>query len=169
MNESYIGQLHDRAPGELDLADPLHVFERKERPDRALKSMKVECEARYYEGELHAFHALVWRRQAKRCWREQLAFLGRALEHPREPPSRVRGSGLSVGLRPGQKRRGALLEAATARQTKLAREVPNERRPRAERHVGLATFRHLNDLTVEPGDFRARIECANRAHRARAT
>ena len=85
MNESYIGQLHDRAPGELDLADPLHAFERKERPDRALKSMKVECEARYYEGELHAFHALVWRRQAKLCWREQLAFLGRALEHPREP------------------------------------------------------------------------------------
>jgi acetyl esterase len=97
------------APGELDLADPLHVFERKERPDRALpaffvpigtrdpllddtrrldralRAMNVECEARYYEGELHAFHALVWRRQARRCWREQLAFLARALQHPREP------------------------------------------------------------------------------------
>jgi len=109
MNDAYIGQLHDPAPGELDLADPLHVFERKERPDRtlpaffvpigtrdpllddtrrldrALRAMNVECEARYYEGELHAFHALVWRRQAKRCWREQLAFLKRALEHPREP------------------------------------------------------------------------------------
>jgi acetyl esterase len=109
MNDAYIGQLHDPAPGELDLADPLHVFERKERPDRALpaffvpigtrdpllddtrrldralKAMNVECEARYYEGELHAFHALVWRRQAQRCWREQLAFLARALQHPREP------------------------------------------------------------------------------------
>ena len=109
MNEAYIGQLHDPVPGELDLADPLHVFERKERPDRALpaffvpigtrdpllddtrrldralKAMSVECEARYYEGELHAFHALVWRRQAQRCWREQLAFLARALQEPREP------------------------------------------------------------------------------------
>ena len=109
MNDSYLGQLRDPAPGELDLADPLHVFERRERPDRALpaffvpigtrdpllddtrrleralRAMNVECEARYYEGELHAFHALVWRRQAKRCWREQLAFLARALQHPREP------------------------------------------------------------------------------------
>lgn len=109
MKDTYIGQLRNPTPGELDLADPLHVFERKERPDRALpaffvpigtrdpllddtrrldralRAMKVECEARYYEGELHAFHALVWRRQAKRCWREQLAFLKRALQHPREP------------------------------------------------------------------------------------
>ncbi len=109
INEAYIGNLHVPAPGELDLADPLHVFERRERPDRALpvffvpigtrdpllddtrrleralKAMGVECEARYYEGELHAFHALVWRRQARRCWREQLAFLARALQHPREP------------------------------------------------------------------------------------
>jgi acetyl esterase len=109
MNESYVGTLHAHAPGELDLADPLHVFERREHPDRALpaffvpigtrdpllddtrrldralKSMGVECEARYYEGELHAFHALMWRRQARRCWREQLSFLARALQHPREP------------------------------------------------------------------------------------
>ncbi|MGB3049556.1 MAG: alpha/beta hydrolase [Polyangiales bacterium] len=109
MTESYVGALHGHAPGELDLADPLHVFERRERPDRALpaffvpigtrdpllddtrrldralKAMGVECEARYYEGELHAFHALVWRRQARRCWREQLSFLARALQHPREP------------------------------------------------------------------------------------
>ncbi|MGB5349811.1 MAG: alpha/beta hydrolase [Polyangiales bacterium] len=109
MNELYVGALHQHAPGELDLADPLHVFERRERPDRslpaffvpigtrdplledtrrldrALKAMGVECEARYYEGELHAFHALVWRRQARRCWREQLSFLARALQHPREP------------------------------------------------------------------------------------
>ena len=109
MNELYVGALHNHAPGELDLADPLHVFERRERPDRALpaffvpigtrdpllddtrrldralKAMGVECEARYYEGELHAFHALVWRRQARRCWREQLSFLDRALQHPREP------------------------------------------------------------------------------------
>jgi acetyl esterase len=109
INDAYLGGLHDPAPGELDLADPLHVFERRERPDRALpaffvpigtrdpllddtrrldralRTLGVECEARYYEGELHAFHAFVWRRQARRCWREQLAFLARALQQPREP------------------------------------------------------------------------------------
>jgi len=34
---------------------------------------------------LHAFHALLWRRQARRCWREQLSFLACVLQHPREP------------------------------------------------------------------------------------
>lgn len=109
MRDSYLVGLRDPSPTELELADPLHVFERKERPDRplpgffvpigtrdpllddtrrlerALGSMGVECEARYYEGELHAFHALVWRRQAKRCWREQLAFMDRLLQRPRQP------------------------------------------------------------------------------------
>ncbi|MGD8609277.1 MAG: alpha/beta hydrolase [Myxococcales bacterium] len=109
INDAYVGSMERPSAGELDLADPLHVFERRERPDRALpaffvpigtrdpllddtrrldralKAMGVECEARYYEGELHAFHALVWRRQARRCWREQHAFLARALQHPREP------------------------------------------------------------------------------------
>ena len=109
MRDSYLRGLRDPTPSELELADPLHVFERRERPDRplpgfvgpigtrdpllaatrrlerALRTMGVECEARYYEGELHAFHALVWRRQAKRCWREQLAFMDRVLQQPREP------------------------------------------------------------------------------------
>ncbi len=109
IQDSYLQGLRDPTPGELELADPLHVFERKERPDRplpgffvpigtrdpllddtrrlerALRSMGVECEARYYEGELHAFHALVWRRQARRCWREQLGFMARLLRQPREP------------------------------------------------------------------------------------
>ena len=31
IDEAYLGNLHDPAPGELDLADPLHVFERRER------------------------------------------------------------------------------------------------------------------------------------------
>jgi len=109
MRDSYLLGLRDPTPSDLALADPLHVFERKERPDRtlpgffvpigtrdpllddtrrldrALRAMGVECEARYYEGELHAFHALVWRKQARRCWREQLAFIDRALRQPREP------------------------------------------------------------------------------------
>jgi acetyl esterase len=83
----------------LDLADPLAVLERGDPPDRplppfytavgtkdpilpdtrrlaaALKERDVPCTARYFPGEMHAFHALVWRRQARQCWREQFDFL----------------------------------------------------------------------------------------------
>jgi acetyl esterase len=85
----------------LDLADCVHVFERKEKPARpvppfflpvgtkdpllpdtrrlaeALRAMNVEAEARYYPGELHAFHALVMRETARRCWADTFAFLDR--------------------------------------------------------------------------------------------
>lgn len=109
MRDSYLLGVDNPKPGELELADPLRVFERRVVPDRplpgffvpigtkdpllddtrrlerALRAMGVECEARYYEGELHAFHALVWRKQARRCWREQLAFMDRALRRPIAP------------------------------------------------------------------------------------
>jgi acetyl esterase len=84
-----------------DLADPLVVFERRDRLDRtlppffapvgtkdpllddtrrlekALAGLGVPCEARYYPGGIHAFHALVWQPRAKHCWRDALAFLDR--------------------------------------------------------------------------------------------
>ncbi len=84
-----------------DLADPLVVFERGDRLDRrlppffapvgtkdpllddtrrlekALADLGVPCEARYYPGGIHAFHALVWQPLAKHCWRDALAFLDR--------------------------------------------------------------------------------------------
>ncbi|RMG17900.1 MAG: hypothetical protein D6729_07965 [Deltaproteobacteria bacterium] len=34
---------------------------------------------RVYPGEVHAFHALVWRRNARLAWRETFAFLEEAL------------------------------------------------------------------------------------------
>jgi acetyl esterase len=34
---------------------------------------------RIYPGELHAFHALVWRRQARQSWRETFDFLAESL------------------------------------------------------------------------------------------
>jgi len=40
----------------------------------ALEQRGAHVEARYYPGEVHAFHALVWRRQARQCWQEMLAF-----------------------------------------------------------------------------------------------
>ena len=83
----------------LDLADPLTVFERGDRPDRplppffmpvgmrdpliddtrrlhaALASLGVTSRARYYPGEVHAFHGLIWRPAARECWRETFAFI----------------------------------------------------------------------------------------------
>ena len=91
----------------LALADPLRVIERAaglpsephfERPlpaffapvgtrdpllddtrrlEKALAALSVPCEARYYPGGIHAFHAFVWNPAARRCWRDALAFLDR--------------------------------------------------------------------------------------------
>jgi len=44
---------------------------------RALEGLGVPCEARYYPGGIHAFHALVWDPAARACWRDALAFLDR--------------------------------------------------------------------------------------------
>lgn len=44
---------------------------------RVLTELRVPCEARYYPGGIHAFHALVWDPAARRCWRDALAFLDR--------------------------------------------------------------------------------------------
>ncbi|MCA9563047.1 MAG: alpha/beta hydrolase [Myxococcales bacterium] len=83
----------------LDLANPLLVLERGEKPDRplppffslcgtkdpllddtrrlrdALDALDVENQCRIYPGEMHAFHAMVWRKKAQQCWRDQYAFL----------------------------------------------------------------------------------------------
>lgn len=85
----------------LDLADCVRVFERGDPPARplppfflpvgtkdpllpdtrrlaqALRALGVEAEDRYYAGELHAFHALVMRATARRCWADTFAFLDR--------------------------------------------------------------------------------------------
>ena len=86
---------------ELDLADPLTVLERDDSASRpvppclatvgtadpllddtrrlkvALDRRGAECEAIYYPREVHAFHAMVWRAQAKRCWADSYRFLER--------------------------------------------------------------------------------------------
>lgn len=92
-----------------DLADPLLVLERKaplDRPlppfflpvgtrdplvddtrrmEKALGDLGVPCDARYYPGEMHAFHAFVWRANAIQCWRDTYAFLDRTLPRPSRP------------------------------------------------------------------------------------
>jgi acetyl esterase len=91
--------LPDPADPALDLADPLRLLERGQPPDRplppflasvgthdpllddtrrlkvALDRLGVRSEAHYYPGELHAFQAFAWRRQAQQAWRDIYAFL----------------------------------------------------------------------------------------------
>jgi acetyl esterase len=86
-----------------DLADPLRVLERGDRPDRplppffaccgtadpllddtrrlgrAVNALGGVCEIAIFPGAVHAFHAMVWDRQARLCWAKQLAFLDRHL------------------------------------------------------------------------------------------
>jgi acetyl esterase len=87
------------AEGELDFVNPLVFFERGEEPARplpafflpvgtkdillddtrrlgkALSAMNVPNCTCYYPGEIHAFHALIWRKQAQECWKRQFEFL----------------------------------------------------------------------------------------------
>ncbi len=59
--------------------DPL--LDDTRRLEKALARLNVPCEARYYPGGIHAFHALVWDPVARRCWRDALAFLDRHARH----------------------------------------------------------------------------------------
>jgi acetyl esterase len=100
VSDSYL-RGHDGAPPEL--ADPLLILEQAKAParplppffaacgtadpllddtrrlQRALDSLGVECETRYYTGEPHAFHALVFRKNARDCWTHTYDFLDRHL------------------------------------------------------------------------------------------
>lgn len=86
-------------PDRYALADPVCLLERLERSDRplppffapvgtkdpliddtrrlkqALARLGGTCEAPIYVGGVHAFHALLWRKQARLCWRDQYRFL----------------------------------------------------------------------------------------------
>ena len=63
--------------------DPL--LDDTRRLEKALRTLGVPVEARYYPGGIHAFHALVWDPAARRCWRDALAFLDR---HDRPLPEK---------------------------------------------------------------------------------
>jgi acetyl esterase len=103
-------------PYGLDLADPVRVLERGDRParalppfflpvgtkdpllpdtkrmHRALRQLGVPSQARYYRGQIHAFHALVFRAIARQCWEDIFAFLARQLgASPHRAPSYASG------------------------------------------------------------------------------
>lgn len=97
----YLGDAPDRHGDALDLADVVSWLERGEAParplppfflpvgtkdpilddtrrlDRALRALGASSEAAYYPGDIHAFHAFVFLESARRCWRDQFAFLAR--------------------------------------------------------------------------------------------
>ncbi len=41
----------------------------------ALDKLGVDTQVEYYPGEVHAFHAFVWRAQARKCWEDMFGFL----------------------------------------------------------------------------------------------
>ena len=99
----YLGAADADQPGGLELADPLCVIEKGEEPARplppfflpvgtrdpllddtrrmaaALQALSVDAEAIYYPGELHAFHAMIFRPAARKCWLDTWRFLGRVM------------------------------------------------------------------------------------------
>jgi len=58
-------------------ADPL--LDDTRRMAAALDRRGVEHEAHYFEGEPHAFDALIFRKNARRCWQRRFEFLDRVL------------------------------------------------------------------------------------------
>lgn len=104
VTHAYLGEL-DRpelvGSDALALADPLLVLESDAAPARSLPPFFAPCgtadpllddtrrlaaalrkrgaviEDAYYPGEVHAFHAFVFRPAAKRCWQDTYAFLDR--------------------------------------------------------------------------------------------
>jgi acetyl esterase len=94
----YLGEArHD--PDQVLMADPIRVLEECGRPRRrfprvlsgvgtrdlcasdvrrlarACRRLGIPARVRYYEGEVHAFHALRWRLAARRFWLEMFRFM----------------------------------------------------------------------------------------------
>ena len=110
--EMYLRGSDPEEEGLLDLADPLLVLERgivPERPlpafflpvgtrdpllddtrrmRRALDALGVPVRACYYPGEIHAFHALVFREVARDCWADIFAFADQHLRAGRRRAAR---------------------------------------------------------------------------------
>jgi acetyl esterase len=110
VSRAYI-PFHHRNERNHELANPLHLLEQRHTLHRplapffvpcgtsdpllddtlrftaALHARGVEHEARYYEGEIHAFHAMWWRTATKQCWSDTLSFIARQLRARDMQPS----------------------------------------------------------------------------------
>ena len=119
---AYLGEhMHSPVAQHLDLADPLLFLERGLPPERplpaffaavgtrdpllddtrrlaaALTRLGVPHQAEYYPGELHAFHALFWRQNARMYWSHALDFVNAHL--PEATPSPAPASAASRARR----------------------------------------------------------------------
>lgn len=107
LPDAYVDLGASTQQGDLDLLDPLLVMEsdyRFERPlpgfflpvgtadpllddsrrmAEALSIRGVPAEARYYPGEIHAFHVMRWRPMAQQCWQDTFRFIDARLRAPR--------------------------------------------------------------------------------------
>jgi acetyl esterase len=99
VEHAYLRHKDKLSAKQLELADPLLILERAEKPARplppffapvgtadvllddtrrlvaALEKLNVPAKAAYYPRELHAFHAMVFRRAARQCWKDIFSFL----------------------------------------------------------------------------------------------
>jgi acetyl esterase len=104
------GYLSGQVPPPHSLADPLCILEAGDAPERpwpptfaacgtrdplledtrrlgrALQQRGVPHEVRIYPGEVHAFHAFIFRPAARQCWRDHGAFWQRHMPQPLETP-----------------------------------------------------------------------------------
>lgn len=107
VSSSYLRGAERHAQGGIELADPLLVLESDAAPvrplpafflpvgtrdpllddtrrmRRALGRRGVPVRAIYYPGEIHAFHALVFRQRARDCWADIFAFVDQHLRADR--------------------------------------------------------------------------------------
>ena len=75
--ESDAPTTRDLPPFFLPVGTGDFLYKDTERMTKALEKRGVPVEAKYYDKEIHAFHALYWRQAAKACWRDHYAFLDR--------------------------------------------------------------------------------------------
>lgn len=111
VSHAYLSGAERYSEEELELADPLLVFERGRAPERplppffspcgtadplledtrrlkrALDRLGAVCEAPEYEREHHAFHAMIWKKNARQCWTDTFTFLDRYVPGIAQPGS----------------------------------------------------------------------------------
>lgn len=119
VEHAYLGALRNPTPQQLELANPLLVLEQGVPPARplppffapvgtadpllddtrrlkaALDRLGAACEARYYPGQVHAFHAFIMLPHARRCWRDTFAFLDAHVPPAQVSPPRTAPSSQS--------------------------------------------------------------------------
>jgi acetyl esterase/lipase len=97
--ESYLGVGNTQSASDTQMADPIRVLEECGAPakpmppvfsgvgtidlccedvlrlERACQKLQVPATIHYYENEVHAFHVLRWRSNARLFWQENMKFL----------------------------------------------------------------------------------------------